>query len=199
MVRKRTCAEALLAACLAAGGAAEEPCLGDPMPAPIHRAYRHEPEEQAIALLALESYFRTHPPPPGERVCVTLPGHRPPPKAVRDRLTQAGVTVDKRGDCRFEEGRTIWAAAGVWRTGPTEFVAHVMKSEFGDLSLFLEGYAYTLEPAGQTWHVTREEPSRCNPAGKENESRGAALQNEMHQTRSVMAGSNTGWRRDPRC
>jgi hypothetical protein len=163
MMRKHARAVALLAVCAATGAAArEEPCGCDPMPAPVRRAYRHEPEEQAIALLALESYFRAHPPRPGERVCVTLPGHRPAPRAVRDRLNKVGVAVEKRDDCRFEEGRTIWAAAGAWRTGSTEFVAHVIKSEFGDVSLFLEGYAYTLAPDGGTWRVVSEKPSPCN-------------------------------------
>jgi hypothetical protein len=82
------------------------------------------------------------------------------------------VAVEKRSDCRFEEGRTIWAASGVWRTRPSEFVAHVIKSEFGDVSLFLEGYAYTLEADGGTWRVTRESPSPCNQSGKPKQSNG---------------------------
>jgi hypothetical protein len=136
------------------------------MPAPVHRDYRQEPEEQAIALLALESYFQAHPAAPTDQVCVTLPGHQPPPRAIRRRLQQVGVAVDTRSDCRFEEGRVIWAAAGVWRIGQKQFVAHVIKSEFGHVSLFLEGYAYTLEPADGTWRVVREQPSPCNNSAK---------------------------------
>jgi hypothetical protein len=148
----------------------ESPCGCDPMPAPVHRAYRQEPEEQTIALLALESYFQAHPPPAGERVCVTLPGHQPAPRMVRDRLEHIGMKVERHGDCRFEEGRTIWSAAGVWRTGPAEFVAHVIKSEFGDVSLFLEGYEYTLEPTRGEWRVTRQKPSPCNPPAQPKDS-----------------------------
>jgi hypothetical protein len=153
--------------------AGDEPCGCDPMPAPLHRAYRHEPEEEAIALLALERYFPTHHTGSADPVCVTLPGHRPPPRLVRDRLQQVGVTVDVRGECRFEEGRTIWAAAGVWRTGSREFVAHVIKSEFAHLSLFLEGYAYTLESENGAWRVVREKPSPCNQSAKGKPSSGS--------------------------
>src|SRR6186997_1631461 len=144
MIRSRLTISTMLIVSAAAGAAAkDDPCGCDPMPAPVHRDYRQEPEEQAIALLTLESYFQAHPAAPTDHVCVTLPGHQPPPRAMRRRLQQVGVAVDTRSDCRFEEGRVIWAAAGVWRTGQKHFVAHVIKSEFGHVSLFLEGYAYT--------------------------------------------------------
>ena len=141
-------------------------CGCDPLPAPVQRPYRREPEENAIALAVLSHYFKGHPPAISERPCVTLPGHRALPREAMEHLAQAGLQLERRADCRYEEGRIIWGATGVWRTGPTEFVAHVTKAEFGHVSLFLQGYEYALEGAGGTLRVRGERPSPCNPAEK---------------------------------
>jgi len=99
-------------------------------------------------------------------VCITLPGHRALPTDARAQLIGDGLKVDARDACRYEERRVVWSAAGVWRTRPDEFVAHVIKSEFGHLSLFLEGYEYTVQPAGGAWRILAGRPSPCNPAEK---------------------------------
>ena len=156
-------AVAILAACTAADAwALPETCGLDPMPAPVKRNYRKEPEEKQLALDALLHHFRVRPAPASESVCVTFPGHQPPGRDARRAFLAAGVTIDRRTDCRFEEGRHIWGATGVWRTSPDTFVVHVARSEFGHLSLFLEGYEYTFRRTERRWRVTSENPSACN-------------------------------------
>jgi hypothetical protein len=155
----------LMLVCWLPGAAASAtPECGDCLPAPVQRPYRREPEETAVAIAALVHHFKGHPVPAGERACVTLPGHRPPTRKARGALAAAGVRLDPDADCRFEEGRVLWSADGVWRVTPTEFVAQVTKSEFGDVSLFLEGYEYTLRAVDGGWAINKERASPCNPS-----------------------------------
>lgn len=142
-------------------------CGGDPMPAPpVNRQYRTEPEEESIATAVLLRHFKDHPVLPKTPVCVTLPGHKPPTRGLRRALKEAGILVDPREDCRYEEGRVMWAAAGVWKTQPETFKAHVEKLEFGHLSLFLEGYEYTVRATGEVVSIVSVQGSACNPDAK---------------------------------
>jgi len=60
------------------------------------------------------------------------------------------------------------AAAGVWRTGPSEFVAHVIKSEFGNVSSFLKAQVHPRADPG-AWRVTRESEPRNHCQSKDRE------------------------------
>lgn len=126
---------------LSAASAASEgrDCGCDPLPAPVRRPYRHEPEEDTVAVSALRYYFKAHPPPASERACVALPGHRALSRKAREALVFPGLELEKRPDCRYEEGRILWAATGVWRTGSAEFVAR--RNMAGE-----EGKAQRLQP-----------------------------------------------------
>ena len=139
---------------------------GGPMPAPLSRLYRQEPEEERISQITLLKYFKDHPVVPKEPVCVTLPGHKPPTPGLRAALRATGMLVDPRDDCRFEEGRTLWKASGVWQVQPGVFKAHVVKAEFGHVNVFLEGYEYTVRKVDGAWAVTAVEGSACNPAAR---------------------------------
>ena len=116
-----------------------------------------------MARAALAHYLATRMQRTGEPLCVTLPGHRPPSAAVHEALSGGGFRVDPDEDCRFEVGRVLFNVDGVWRVEGPNFVALVSKSEFGDISLFLEGYEYTLRRERAAWRVVNEKASLCNP------------------------------------
>jgi hypothetical protein len=134
------------------------------LPAPIPSAYKRLPEEEAASRAALLHYFTKYPA-YSRPACVVLPGYRPADPATRAALQLAGVEVEADPSCRFQEGRHLLSAEGVWRISKHAFAVHVSESRFGDVTTFLASYELRLTRHGERWKVTSQVGSPCNPAG----------------------------------
>jgi hypothetical protein len=138
---------------------AEEQCL---LPMPVERRYRVEPNEDELALKALQFHLDRHPS-DKKYGCLTFPGYRAIPKHARTAITRAGLSPDPNEQCHFVEGAVVLAVSGVWRTGADRYVVHVSRFRFGHVSTFIAEYAYTLTKFERVWAVAGERESPCNP------------------------------------
>jgi hypothetical protein len=127
------------------------------------RTYRSLPEAPEVAFVALTNYFTRHPPKSAEPVCVSTPGYNAPGPKLRSRLKEMSVPLDADENCRYRESQIVHGVVGVWRTEAAHFVADVHVIEFGDVSVELASYRYTVERSGHGFAVVNELASPCNP------------------------------------
>jgi hypothetical protein len=131
--------------------------------APVERRYRVEPEEETVVLETLVEHFKRHPSFRVNDLCIAGPGHAALRPDVRDRLRQAGLSLEARANCRYEVERDLWSADGAWRIDEKTFVVQITRSRFSDVSTWQAAYEYRLAGAGKIWAITSEKTSPCNP------------------------------------
>jgi hypothetical protein len=113
--------------------------------APVSRErYRVLPDESAVAFAVLAHHLTKHPPQGTASVCVTMPGYKPLPEAYARRLATPSRRIDPDPNCRFQGGRQVVAAEGVWRLKDGRYVVDVRLLEFHEISRSLGLSRYTV-------------------------------------------------------
>jgi hypothetical protein len=108
-----------------------------------------------VAFAALAHHLNKHPP-DGDALCVTMPGYKPLPSHFAKRLANPSLRLDPDPNCRFEGGRLVVGAEGVWQLKDGRFVADVRILEFADISTSVGAYRYMVTRTTAAFSVESE-------------------------------------------
>src|SRR5436190_22237635 len=123
-----------------------------------------DPQASTLVLQTFVEHFARHPVSGSKAVCLVAgPGYSVVSRAARARLEKAGIRVDPGKYCQFVEDGEVWTVTGPWRAGPDTFLTHVTLHRFGDVSEWVAAYEYHLTKRADSWMVTDEWVSPCNP------------------------------------
>jgi hypothetical protein len=120
-----------------------------------HDRYRTLPEESDVAFTALAYHLEQHPPEAGP-LCVTMPGYEALPGHLARRLATPYLQLDPDPNCRFQGGRLVLGAEGVWHLQDGHYVADVRILEFHDITILLAEYRYIVTRASEAFSVQSE-------------------------------------------
>lgn len=145
---RRWAARAVLAvglACVAgSAGASEGRVVSGDCPPVSRDRYRVLPEESEVAFAVLPYHLDKHPPQGAESLCVTMPGYKALPEVYAKQLATPSRHLDPDPNCRFQRGRHVVAAEGVWRLKDGRYIVDVRLLEFDDISRSLALSRYTV-------------------------------------------------------
>ena len=109
-----------------------------------------------MAFAALEHHLDKHPPGTGDPLCVTIPGYKALPETYAKRLATPSRRLDPDPNCRFQGGRHVVAAEGVWQLKDRRYVVDLRILEFEDISRSLALFRYTVARSAAELSVQSE-------------------------------------------
>jgi hypothetical protein len=124
---------------------------------PVSREkYRVLPHESDVAFTALVYHLQQHPPEGGAPLCVSMPGYKALPTHLAKRLATPSLRLDPDPNCRFQGGRRVLGAEGVWQLKDGRYVADVRILEFDDISRSLGAFRYFVTRSAEAFSVQSE-------------------------------------------
>jgi hypothetical protein len=87
---------------------------------------------------------------------VTMPGYEPLPGPLARRLATPSLRLDPDPNCRFQGGRLVLGAEGVWLLQDGRYVADVRILEFHDISILLAEYRYIVTRTSEAFSIQSE-------------------------------------------
>jgi hypothetical protein len=136
--------------------ASDCPAVSRDCPPVSRQRYRVLPDESAVAFAALMHHLGKHPPQGNDALCVSMPGYKALPKAYATRIATPSRRLDPDPNCRFQGGRQVIAAEGVWQLKDGRYVVDVRILKFDDISTSLALFRYTLARTAGVLSVQRE-------------------------------------------